>query len=578
MGGADGPGQAGLGHDSQAVGLILGEDSVGGNDTDSTVGLADEGRERRAGAQRLHTVHKGARGLAAGPSNDTTAVWVDDLTKAVDGNEGADSDAGDRALTGSAQAALEGPLQAEDLGHSGAGASANVALLHSAVGSGLAGGVASVGIGPDVRAAQREIEEDGADDDGDDACRDGEAAAALLQPAHDASGGVQAVSAATGKKDGVDALHEVAGPQEVGLTGAGGATADIDGGDRAILTEDDGAACGGLPVAPVAHLEAGDPRYGINLRQDDASFRSRTTFKNIANGDRRFLTQFPDRPSIIKQGQLGVENGLNGGYMRNGSDKGVFTALRSYVQSLRGRRAVMVAGALTFLAGLLILSIGLFSYFQDDNSARGSTPSPVVVNVETPTPILTPTVTASPTATPVPAPPLGDAPFRMIIEKIKVDAPVQTFGLDANAIPETPTYQNSKDPANIVAWYNFSARPGTGSNAAFSGHVDWDGAAVFYNLKKLKVGDTIKLRGEDGTELVYAVSDTFLINPDDPNARKVMDPTPADAITLITCEGDWTSDPSDRVAGGSYSDRRVVRAGLVSITAAGAPRTPSGGG
>jgi LPXTG-site transpeptidase (sortase) family protein len=155
----------------------------------------------------------------------------------------------------------------------------------------------------------------------------------------------------------------------------------------------------------------------------------------------------------------------------------------------------------------------------------------------------------------------------MVIDSIGVDAPVETYGLDLNAIPTVPT---GPDAAEVVAWYDFSGEPGTGDNAVFSGHVTWFGRAVFWDLKKLQMGDTIRLMGEDGAELVYAVSDSFLVDPADPASVRVMDHATDDIITLITCDGDFV-DTGDPVFGGDYTDRRVIRAGLVSVTTPGAP-------
>ena len=151
----------------------------------------------------------------------------------------------------------------------------------------------------------------------------------------------------------------------------------------------------------------------------------------------------------------------------------------------------------------------------------------------------------------------------MIIDSIGVDAPVETYGLDANAIPDVPTGPNA---AEVIAWYDFSGEPGTGDNAVFSGHVTWFGQAVFWDLKKLEPGDTITLRGNDGTELVYSVSDSFLVDPSDPESVQVMGNMSEDVITLITCGGDFV-DTGDPVFGGDYTSRRVVRASLVSVTA-----------
>ena len=155
--------------------------------------------------------------------------------------------------------------------------------------------------------------------------------------------------------------------------------------------------------------------------------------------------------------------------------------------------------------------------------------------------------------------PLTEAAYHMIIDKIGVDAPVFPYGVDANRVPEVPL--NASD----VAWYNFSAQPGTGSNAVFAGHVTWSGQAVFYNLKDIQVGDHIMLRGDDGTQIDYVVSDSFMVDPNDPNALSVMAPTGNDVITLITCDGSffYTGDP---VFNGDYTHRRIVRAAFSSLT------------
>jgi LPXTG-site transpeptidase (sortase) family protein len=156
-------------------------------------------------------------------------------------------------------------------------------------------------------------------------------------------------------------------------------------------------------------------------------------------------------------------------------------------------------------------------------------------------------------------PPLREAAYRLVIERIGVNASVFTFGLDANRVPEVPV--NGTD----VAWYSFSAPPGTGSNAVFAGHVTWGGNAVFYHLDEVQVGDHINLRGDSGVELSYVVSDSFLVDADDPNALSVMSPTDKDVITLITCGGSFYY-TGDAVSNGDYTHRRIVRATFAAMT------------
>src|SRR6185312_15958077 len=79
--------------------------------------------------------------------------------------------------------------------------------------------------------------------------------------------------------------------------------------------------------------------------------------------------------------------------------------------------------------------------------------------------------TPTPGPTPTPSslfPPGSKAPItRIIIEKAKIDAPIVEKGVDEQGVMQAP------DNAFDVAWYNFSAHPGFGSNAVFAAHVDY---------------------------------------------------------------------------------------------------------
>ena len=237
----------------------------------------------------------------------------------------------------------------------------------------------------------------------------------------------------------------------------------------------------------------------------------------------------------------------------------------------------MALGAVVLVAGLAMVAVGLYTYL-DGGDSGGSKPAAADLTKVRVTPSPGGTLTTTPSSTPSPPPLARDEPYRMIIEKLGVDAPVETYSLDPTGVPIVPNDANNADPAGVVAWYDFSAVPGTGSNAVFAGHVTWNGRAVFWSLDQIRPGDTITLRALDGTELVYAVSDNFLVDAADPAALQVMQPTPTDTITLITCGGTWVPDPNDNVAGGDYSNRTVVRASLLSITSAASQQTSHAGG
>lgn len=241
------------------------------------------------------------------------------------------------------------------------------------------------------------------------------------------------------------------------------------------------------------------------------------------------------------------------------------------------RCAALAAGAAAILAGLALFSAGLYTYLDGGSphvagqvlalDYRGDLGG--VYDMPVPAGPAQPAAMPSPEPAAGVLPPLRDSPFRMVIDSIGVDAGVFTYALDENRVPQVPL--NAAD----VAWYDFSARPGTGSNAVFAGHVTWSGEAVFYRLDQLQPGDTVRLIGEDGTELVYTVSETFLVDPNDPAELSVMGPIDADVMTIVTCGGSFfrTGDP---VFGGDYTNRLVVRASLSSVTVT-APAAVSGG-
>jgi len=73
------------------------------------------------------------------------------------------------------------------------------------------------------------------------------------------------------------------------------------------------------------------------------------------------------------------------------------------------------------------------------------------------------------------------------------------------------------------------------------------------------------------------VFDTELVDPTEASARRWMDATDSDVITLITCGGDYrkTNDP---IFGAEYDKRQVVRASLVGLSAEASAQDIAGGG
>jgi LPXTG-site transpeptidase (sortase) family protein len=209
------------------------------------------------------------------------------------------------------------------------------------------------------------------------------------------------------------------------------------------------------------------------------------------------------------------------------------------------------AGVLAGLSCLSVLGAAALGIFLLTRGGSDEEAPPAVQE--------SPTVAA--TAPPSDAPPPLAGSYRMIIEKLGVNAPVATYTLDENRVPIVPT---GPDAAEVVAWYDFSALPGTGGNSVFAGHVTWFGNAVFLQLDTLQAGDIIRLQDDRGAEVVYKVTENKQIPPEDPESVNTMYPTDKDMVTIITCGGTFF-DTGDPIAGGDYTHRIVIKAELVNV-------------
>ncbi|MCS7050424.1 MAG: class F sortase, partial [Thermomicrobium sp.] len=139
---------------------------------------------------------------------------------------------------------------------------------------------------------------------------------------------------------------------------------------------------------------------------------------------------------------------------------------------------------------------------------------------------------------------------RVRIPALGVDAPVVVKGLDASRRMVAP------DAPGEVAWYDFTALPGQGSNIVLAGHVDFAGVgpAVFWDLWRLRVGDVIELELSDGRVARYRVSGMETVEEARAPVDRIVGPSAAERLTLITCAGNYNP------ASGRYDQRLVVTA------------------
>lgn len=160
-------------------------------------------------------------------------------------------------------------------------------------------------------------------------------------------------------------------------------------------------------------------------------------------------------------------------------------------------------------------------------------------------PAVTPTTVAEP-ALPVPAP--GAKLSRLIVPKARIDHALSARGLNARREMEDPA---TKDE---VAWYTFSTLPGYGSNAVFSGHVDWytGERGVFWFLRSLTVGDEAEVHYSDGMVLRYRVVRVEVHDAEGAPIAEITAPAAIDQLTMITCDGTFQRSRQD------YTQRRIV--------------------
>jgi LPXTG-site transpeptidase (sortase) family protein len=156
---------------------------------------------------------------------------------------------------------------------------------------------------------------------------------------------------------------------------------------------------------------------------------------------------------------------------------------------------------------------------------------------------------AGPWWQPLPIAHTSFVPVRLVIEKLRIGAPIEVRGTDAHNVMEAP------DRPSDVAWYRFTARPGSGSNAVFAGHRDFAkvGPAVFWKLGDLATGDLIDVVSPQQTEIRYRVSQVRSYPVGAMPMNDVLAADVGDEVTLITCAGRYTPDTG-------YDHRLVVRA------------------
>ncbi|MFB9541747.1 MULTISPECIES: class F sortase [Streptomyces] len=144
------------------------------------------------------------------------------------------------------------------------------------------------------------------------------------------------------------------------------------------------------------------------------------------------------------------------------------------------------------------------------------------------------------------------APVRLLVPAIGVDTPVIRLGLAPDGTVEVPPV-TADDRAG---WYRHSPTPGRTGPSVILGHVTVGtyGDGVFRHLDRLRRGDRIVARLENGTAAEFAVTAVRTTPKTDFPADDVYGDVDRPELRLITCGGARTGD--------GYADNVIVFAAL----------------
>ncbi|MCX6794188.1 MAG: class F sortase [Candidatus Gottesmanbacteria bacterium] len=140
--------------------------------------------------------------------------------------------------------------------------------------------------------------------------------------------------------------------------------------------------------------------------------------------------------------------------------------------------------------------------------------------------------------------------MRLRIPSINVNAAIEQVGVTPKGEMDVPG--NIAD----VGWFKPGSRPGEKGSAVIAGHFNGENgeAGVFFDLYKLKEGDTLSIEDDKGTTITFVVRESRIYNLG--YAEEVFSSNDTAHLNLVTCDGVWDG------ANKSYSKRLVIFADI----------------
>ncbi|AVV40237.1 class F sortase [Streptomyces sp. P3] len=161
-------------------------------------------------------------------------------------------------------------------------------------------------------------------------------------------------------------------------------------------------------------------------------------------------------------------------------------------------------------------------------------------------------------------PPTRSAPVGLRIAAIGVDTPVMRLGLAADGTVQVPPVEEH----DRAGWYEHSPTPGQTGPAVILGHVTVGryGDGVFRRLGRLRAGDRIAARLENGTTAEFAVTEVRTVDKARFPTQDVYGNVDRPELRLITCGGPRGGD--------GYRDNVIVFAVLSAGSSTGSSTGP----
>ena len=143
-------------------------------------------------------------------------------------------------------------------------------------------------------------------------------------------------------------------------------------------------------------------------------------------------------------------------------------------------------------------------------------------------------------------------PVTVSIPRIGVRSTLVELGVDDNGKMELP------DPA-VAGWFTRGPTPGALGPAVITGHVTWNGPAIFHRLDTMRRGDQVTVTRKDGKTAVFTVSRVKRFSKSRFPSQAVYGTIDHAGLRLITCGGTYDAAES------RYLDNVVVFAKLTAV-------------